>query len=254
MKGFGLVREMMYKTSRSLKHNTPVILSCVGAVGVVATAVLASKASIAAKEILDEIESESEDELTIIDKVKEVGHLYIPTVATGVATISCVLLASTLNKKQQASMAGALVMLDRSFRQYKTAAKELFGDDVDFKINEHLVSKDSEFIENEDIPEGKLLFYEPYGCTYFEKSMLEVQNAYYHFNRNFTLRGYAYLNELYAFLELPETELGNNIGWSLEIGVDYGYSWVDFYHKVTDLDDGLQCYIIEMPFEPLPIF
>lgn len=47
-------------------------------------------------------------------------------------------------------------------------------------------------------------------------------DAEYHLNRKFVLRGYASLNEFYMFLGLPQTNLGEVLGWTCT----YGYSWI----------------------------
>ena len=72
--------------------------------------------------------------------------------------------------------------------------------------------------------------------------------AEYHLNRNYILRGYAYLNEFYVFLGIEETDYGSVLGWAPN---DDGMYWIDFNHSKTVLDDGLEVYIIEMPFEPV---
>ena len=75
----------------------------------------------------------------------------------------------------------------------------------------------------------------------------EVIDAEYHFNRNFTMRGYAFLNEFYEFLGLPMTEYGRIAGWSMSSGI----MWVDFEHRLIDNDDGgTACYSIDMVFPP----
>lgn len=70
-------------------------------------------------------------------------------------------------------------------------------------------------------------------------------------NRNYTLRGYSVLNELYEFLGLETTDNGSVLGW---MPTDEGEYWIDFNHRKVVMDDGLECYIIEMPFEPKPDF
>lgn len=37
------------------------------------------------------------------------------------------------------------------------------------------------------------------------------------------------------------------LGWAPK---DEGEYWIDFNHRKTVMDDGLEVYIIEMPFEP----
>jgi hypothetical protein len=81
--------------------------------------------------------------------------------------------------------------------------------------------------------------------------MEAVINAEYHFNRNYAMRGSAYLNELYEFLGLEKTEAGSVLGWDcLRLAEEYEACWVDFDHRIVRLEDGLECCVIEMPIPP----
>ena len=95
-----------------------------------------------------------------------------------------------------------------------------------------------------------VLFYDDWSGRYFESTIEQVIAAQYHINRNFVLRGYVTLNELYEFLGLETTEYGNTVGWAVE---DEMY-WIDFHQHKVIMDDGLECYIIETPWGPSPDF
>ena len=96
-----------------------------------------------------------------------------------------------------------------------------------------------------------LVFYDEFSKRYFQRTLAQVQAAEYHLNRNYILRGYADLNEFYRFLDLPETDLGGKLGWSMDAAAEmYGYSWIDFEHKAVNLGEGNVCYRIDMPFAP----
>ena len=97
------------------------------------------------------------------------------------------------------------------------------------------------------------LFFEQIGGVFFWSTMLDVVKAEYHLNRNFILRDYAYLNELYDFLGIPKTKAGEVLGWNTYDGAAfYGYSWIDFDHKWYDshANDIPGYYYIHMPFAP----
>ena len=98
--------------------------------------------------------------------------------------------------------------------------------------------------ENDGEPK---LFYDEHSNRYFEATIEQVIQAEYHLNRNFTLRGYVYLNEFYEFLGLSITEYGDVMGWAVNYDEIY---WVDFNHRKVAMDDGLEVYIIETPYEP----
>lgn len=250
MKHKNLLDSICYKSKLYLKNNSATILSGIGAIGVVGTAVMAAKATPKALELLEEATDEKEDKLTKFEAVCVAGPVYIPTILMGMSTIACIFGANTVNKQKQAALTSAYMMLDNSYKKYRNKVKELYGVEADAKIKEEIIKDDYE-IEYSNPEEEKQLFYEPISERYFESTIEEVQRAEYHLNRNFILRDYANLNEFYKFLGLKTTQQGEILGWSSYAGYTvYGYSWVDFTHDRIELEDGLECITINYPFEP----
>lgn len=100
----------------------------------------------------------------------------------------------------------------------------------------------------EEESSGKpVLWYEEYSKRFFRASLEQVLAAEYHVNRNFILRGYSVLNELYSFLGLNPTDFGEEMGWA---PTDEGEFWIEFNHRKAKMDEGTVFYILEMPFEP----
>lgn len=259
MKGTDKLHQMSLKATGFLKRQSPTILICVGSVGVVATSVATAKATLKAKVLLDEVEKEKGEKLTKKEVLKTVAPTYIPAVVLGTATISCMVGAHIIDKHRQAALVSAYTVLDKSYKEYRDKVEELYGTEAHTKIKE-AIAKD----KYEKDPESKkktkdnhdgdvLLWFDEYSNRYFWKTMEEVKYAEYHLNRNFALRDYADLNEFYAFLGLGPTAHGAEIGWSIGAGeVYYGYTWIDFYHKLHQSDDPNtpDYYTIEMPFAP----
>lgn len=135
------------KIGRSLKKASPTILTCIGAAGVVATAVLAVKATPKADNLIKADSRRNHDgdpyAATKLEAVKSCWKCYIPAAATGVATIICIFGANTLNKKQQASLASAYALVNRSYSDYKHKLKELYGEDAHKKIMESIAAEKS---------------------------------------------------------------------------------------------------------------
>lgn len=245
-----LLDNICYKTKLYLKNNSATILSGIGAIGVVATAVMAVKATPKALILLDEAKEKKNDELTKFEAIRVAGPVYIPSVLMGVSTIVCIFGANVLNKQKQAALTSAYMLLENSYKDYRTKVKELYGVEADKKIREEIAKDDYE-IEYSEPDEEKMLFYEPLSQRYFESTVEEVQCAEYHLNRNFILQDYVNLNLFYKFLGLKETTEGEILGWSTYAGYEkYGYSWVDFTHERIELEDGMECIVIEYPYEP----
>ena len=135
------------KIGRSLKKASPTILTCIGAAGVVATAVLAVKVTPKADSLIKADSWRNHDgdpyAATKLEAVKSCWKCYIPAAATGVTTIICIFGANTLNKKQQASFASAYALVNRSYSDYKHKLKELYGEDAHKKIMESIAAEKS---------------------------------------------------------------------------------------------------------------
>lgn len=260
----GALQKISYKAQGFLRKNSSTILTCVGAIGVIGTAILAAQAAPKAIKLMEEAREEKGEDLTTLEVVKSAGPAYIPTVVVGASTLACIFGANVLNRRQQAALTSAYALIDNAYKEYRNKVKEMLGEDTDRRIRDAIARDKLEEREDIDVytpgygsidTSGEIrLFYEEHKGKYFESTMEAVINAEYHFNRNFAMRGYAYLNEFYEFLGLPKTEAGEAIGWTWELLTEaYDSVWIDFDHRRVELEDGLECYIIETPIPPAPI-
>lgn len=229
--------------------------------GVIATGVLAGKATIKAKQILDETYSEDLENVEPKEQIATVWKCYIPAMSAAALTISLVIGNNILSHKQQASLIAAYSLMTQQASahqtKYKEAVKKVFGDDADEKIEQSIMVEHTENTHisavgnfastslNAENDENTMLFYDSYSERYFESSLSRVIEAQYHLNRNFLLRGCCPLDEFYEFLGLEH--IGNDkLGWE----VDDELYWIDFNNQMTTMDDGLECCIISMATEP----
>lgn len=236
-----------------VQKNSSTILTCIGAAGVIATAVLTGRATIKAVRIADGMDRFDLDEGKTIyppqkEIVKAVWKEYIPAAATGLATIALIFGANALNKKQQATIMSAYALLDQTYREYKNKVKEVLGEESEQKVEDAIAEDKVSDICPSD---GKLLFYEPNYGQGFERTMLEVQDAEYRLNQKFAVEGEASLNDFFELLGLNKTDTGDMIGWSQEMAWDnYNYQWIEFEHEPKKTEDGREYYQINMPFPP----
>lgn len=241
---------MLHQTTLFIKRNAPTILTWAGAAGVVATTILAVKATPKALDLIDDAKHEKGEKLTKVEKVVAAAPAYIPTAIVGVSTITCIFSANILNKRTQAAITSAYALLNSSYKEYKDKVMELYGEEKHDEVIKEIAQDKYEPSETED--DGKLLFYEEYSGQYFRSTIEEVQRAEYRINRDLTMRDYAYLNEFYELLGLPQTDEGWKLGWSTGACLDmYWQPWIDFTHKKVTMDDGMECYIVTMFQEPI---
>ena len=245
------MNNLVHRSKLFVKRNASTILTCVGGVGVVATSVLAVKATPKALRLLEEAKQEKGEELTKFETVQVAAPAYIPAVVTGVSTLACIFGANVLNKRNQASLASAYAVLDSAFKDYKHKVNDLYGEDADANVRKELAKAK---YEEDDIlvDDNKMLFYDEFSERYFEATMEDVIRAEYEVNKRLSLFCGVYLNEFYELLGIPDVPYGDHLGWSSGVLMDMTWAdWLDFQHEKVIMDDGLECQIISTNVEPM---
>lgn len=246
----------MSKFTTTLRRSSPTILTCLGVVGVIGTAVMAVRETPKALRLIKAKKDELEkDKLTPVELVQTTWQCYIPSALIGVGTITCIMGIQVMDKRNQAALTSAYAMLNESYKQYRQAAKRVYGEDADNRIHAEM-AKDAQVasydwgyqVYNMDMdPESEhLLFYDLASKKYFNTTMAAVLNAQYHVNRNLSVRGDCSLNEYLSFLGLDGVDHGDDIGWDISYMVEECDAyWLDFDNQKTTLEDGLECIVID---------
>lgn len=237
-----------------------VLFLCLEIGGLIATSILAGRASVKASEKIKALEGDQESEITPLQKVEAVAADYIPAVSVGLLTIGIMVSSHVLNIRSQAAIAGAYTLIDQSYKKYKDKVREIYGISADEKIMDDIMAENAKdvnisaqalftngYLTNDGDNKGEeILFYDTYGERFFKSTLVNVITAEYHLNRNFTLGAEIPLNMFYEFLGLEKTDYGDAVGWTV---CDDGIYWIDFNHRKTVVN-GHKCCIIEMLYEP----
>ena len=235
----------MNKIGYFMKKHSSTILTVIGAAGVIGTSVLAVKATPKALELIKEAEEEKGEKLTKLEVVKVAWKPYVPAVVTGLSTITCIFGANHLSTKQQRSLMAAYTLLDKSFKQYRSKTEDL----SDINIMQEIIG--SEFDENRELNEDKLLFYEHQSRRFFESTMEEVMQAECAYLELLENRGYASLNEYYDLLGIPHIPHGYQLSWfDVEDNDPYDCHRLEFDYKKTILKDKYECFVISTNMPP----
>lgn len=241
------MNKLVHQSTRFIKQNASTILTCVGGVGVVATSVMAVKATPKALQLLEAAEKEKGEKLTTLETFKVAGPVYIPSVVMGVTTLACIFGANALNKRQQASLMSAYALLDSSYKDYKKKVTELYGESTNHIVKTE-VAKDkyekTAVIKSDEAE--KQLFYDTFSNRYFESTMETVLKAEYEINKKITEFAGANVNEFYDWLGIPPIPSGDDYGWVDDVLMaDTWSKWLTFLHTKVTLDEGLECTIID---------
>ena len=161
------------KAGLTLKKHSPEILATVGTVGVVASAVMACKATTKISEILDDTNdqlntireaantTELADQYSAEDAKKDTTIVYVqtgvkflklygPAVAVGVASLGCLLGSNRILRKRNVALAAAYTAVDKSFKAYRGRVVERFGEEMDRELRYNIKAKEVQEIVTDE--------------------------------------------------------------------------------------------------------
>ena len=172
--------EIMNKMSRNLhkfgfkfKKHSPEILAVAGVVGIVASGVMACKASTKlsgvieeTKEQLDQVHDYVEkngfsDKYTEEDSKKDTAiiytqtavklvKLYGPAVILGTLSITAMLTSNKILRKRNIALAAAYTTVDKAFKDYRGRVIERFGEELDRELKYNLKAKEIEEVVTDE--------------------------------------------------------------------------------------------------------
>lgn len=238
----------MNKVQHFMKKNSSTILTILGSTGVIATSVLAVKATPKALELIIEAEYSKGDRLTTMETVKVAWKPYIPAALTGVSTIACIFGINHLSRKGQATLMSAYALLNNSYKEYRNKVDEIYGEGSDTKVKNSIAESHLEDIEVED---EKMIFFEFQSMRQFTATMHHVAQAECAFLELLHNKGFATLNEYYSLLGLPPVSFGDNQGWHDMERIDpYHCEELEFSYEKAISKNGTEFTIIDTNLPP----
>lgn len=164
------VSRSLHKVSFKFKKHSPEILVVTGVVGIIASTVMACKATTKVSDIVDDAKETID---TIHDSVgkglhtsdgeeytQEVANkdlvivyaqtgwklakLYGPSVALGVASIGCMIGSNHILRKRNIALAAAFKAVDTSFKEYRDRVIDRFGKEMDRELRFGIKAKEIE--------------------------------------------------------------------------------------------------------------
>ena len=179
--------EALNKLSRSIhkigfkfKKHSPEILTGAGIVCVVASTVMACKATTKLSAILDETKEQTDqihgyvekngysEKYTENDEKKDlaivytksgvnIAKLYGPSVLVGVLGITSILAGNNILRKRNVALTAAYTAVDNGFKKYRERVVERFGEAVDRELKNNARKEEVEVIETDENGEEKVV-------------------------------------------------------------------------------------------------
>ena len=156
----------MYNNSKNVvEKHSPEILAGVGVVGVVASTVMACKATMKLNDILEE-SKETRDKIREVESnpryeeqyshedakkdlvinytqtAMKIAKLYAPAVILGSASLGCLLASNDILRKRNAALSAAYMTVDKSFKEYRQRVVDRFGEEVEKEIRYNIKAEE----------------------------------------------------------------------------------------------------------------
>lgn len=241
----------MHKIFKLMKSHSSDILTAIAGVGVIVTAVLASRAGRKVQKKLSEKTYSSKKEM-----IKDTAPDYIPTAVSAAVTIGSMVAARKIDARTIAGLTGDLVAIKEQFREYRDHANCIHGVLPEDDIVRSDAAEDLYNPKNlhQEYREKVYRFKESLTGYKFESTMSDVYDTFYMANRQFVGTGginfYTYAKKLGVPEEKVRKYKDKPFGWFSYSGeAYYGYIWIDFDLKEKYDKDGLY-YEIIYPFNP----
>lgn len=242
---------VMKHASRSLlqvQKYSPEILTGLGVLGGVSSAVMAAKATLEVEEIVDEARehlkvAKSQSTVDPQDHTKDVayiytrtalklGRLYGPSISLGVASIGCVLAAHGIMRRRNAALVAGYKVLEQAFSEYRSRVEAEVGEDREKELYFNVKE------EEVDTPDGRksVKTSSPFAQSEYAKvfdklnpnwsgnpeyNLLFLRSQQNYANDLLKARGHVFLNDVYDSLGIPRTKAGAVTGWVLGNGDDF---------------------------------
>jgi hypothetical protein len=244
-----------------VQKHSPVLMLGAGIVGVGATVVLASRATLKVQEVLEEHQtylekingmehpSYSDDDRTkdrfvlYLHTTSKILKLYSPAVIAGLASVSFLVGGHQIQARRNSALMAAYSGLEKAFDKYRKRVVDDMGADKDReyrygKVDGHYVEKDEKTGEDvrtpvtrvsSETPSGYAKFFDENSTSWndgdpmYNLMFLKCQQNYV--NDRLKAKGHVFLNEVYDALGLERSSAGAVVGW---VWQGEGDNYIDF--------------------------
>lgn len=250
----------------NVSKRSPEILTGIGIAGMITTTVLAVKATPKALRLIEDKKMEvfnnldpedipgnnvdyTDISLKTIEVIKVAWKPYIPAVVTGVASVTCLIGASSVNVKRNAALATAYELSKTALSDYKEKVVETIGEKKEQSIRNSIAKDKVEKnpVNNNQVimtSGGDTLFLDGISRRYFKSDIETIKAAVNEVNRRMVYDNYISLSEFYDEIGLDRTDVSDELGWNLDDGL------LEIHYDTTMSSDGRPCIVLSYHIAP----
>jgi len=240
---------IIVRSEKLVADNSPLILTGIGAAGVLTTSYLTGKATLKAAKLLQETPPTMYIN-TDLDRKEQfllLWKLYIPAATSAMLTISVIILANRIGTRRAAALAAAYTISERGFQEYREKVQETIGKKKETEIRD-AVAQDQMARAGINsnmviIGTGDSIFVDARTMRPFMSTMQDVKKAINDINWKINSSVYASVNDWYDKIGLPRVPDGDDFGWSNTL--------LDPHITTTITDDEKPAFLIKFTEAPI---
>jgi len=228
-----MLTNFIRNTNKYTHRHSPVIMTGIGVLGVIATSYLAAAASFKAARAIDAKEFVEGTAGDPVQRLKErtslVWKFYIPPVTTGVATVGAIAYASRLGSKRTAAAISAYAITEKAFGQYREKVVEEIGAHKEQVIRDDIVRDIVSAKPSTELiiaGSGEVMCCELHTRRYFMCDMEQLRKAQNDINSMINNELYVTLDEFYDKIGLDPTAHSSELGWDSDRLMELEFSTV----------------------------
>lgn len=251
---------VIQRSEKFVADNSPLILTGIGAAGVLTTAYLTGKASFRIGDLhrMDEVWSKNPitrkvtyyQQADLQDKkvfAKWAWPFFVPAAGAALTTIAAIILANRIGTRRAAAMAAAYTVAERGFQEYREKVQETIGKKKETEIRDAVaqdqVARAGIHSNMVIIGTGDSIFVDARTMRPFMSTMQDVKKAINDVNWKINTSVYASVNDWYDKVGLPRVPDGDDFGWSNVM--------LDPHITTTITDDEKPAFLITFTAEPV---
>jgi hypothetical protein len=209
------LRTVLRTAEKFVIDNSPGILTGLGVVGVVTSAVLTGRAAYSSALWLETNDPDGMNSTKA--NIQETWRYYVPAAFVLSATITSIIMANSIGSRRAAAITAAFKLSEKMSEEYREKVLQTLGKKPEEKMRAELAAEKMSRTPGADmiiVTGSEVLFFDEMSGRYFKNDVESVRKAVNEINHQVNNHYYASLTEFYEKIGLERTIYSDEVGWN----------------------------------------
>lgn len=211
------LKAMLRAAQRFTINNSPVIMTGIGAAGVVATAIMTGKAGYSAAMEIRDVEDGRSEILSSKERAELVWKRFIPPAAVAMITLAAIIGANRVEARRAAALAAAFKISEKMADEYRQKVIETMGSKDEELMSSELAKERINRLDSLESLEtfgSQELFYDSWSGRAFPCTREKVHAAVNQINHQINHEFSASMSDFFDLIDQPRTGVSDEFGWN----------------------------------------